>query len=85
MKSLDSLCRPDQHGNYWFGTPVSKGGTGAEDKEAPAIFRLLTSGEDCWVVSLGTNRGMVWDGNRLKRFASPDLALKEIKRRLRNT
>lgn len=81
MKSLDSLCRPDQYGNYWFGSPARKGDTGADDKKAPATFRLLAGAkEDCWIVSLGVELGMVCDGAKLKTFASPDLALKEIRR-----
>jgi hypothetical protein len=83
MRSLHSLPRPDQFGNYWFGSPRHKGDTGAWDSTAPAILHLPTyqKGRKVWVVSLGEG-GMLWSRGRLKSFDSPEAALRELRRHL---
>lgn len=83
MKSLRTLPRPDQFGNYWFGDPRARGDTGSWDATAPAIFRLLTHNKQgvAWVASLGA-RGMLWSGTELRVFGSPEEALAEIRARM---
>jgi hypothetical protein len=81
-----SLPTPDEFGNYWLsGKPAT----------APAIFRLLT-GEyteengrtrqvrdaDLYAVSIADGR-MLWQGGKLRAFANPRAALRELKKVLK--
>jgi hypothetical protein len=77
-----SLPQPDEFGNYWLsGKPAT----------APAIFRLLTeeyteeNGRTRSVrdaVSIADGR-MLWQGGKLRAFANPRAALRELKKVLK--
>lgn len=73
--NFSKLPAPDAFGNFWFGTPG--------DPDQPAIMEVRTvkSLEGRFFVSLG-RRGVLFDGGTFMTFASPALALKEIRRRL---
>ena len=83
MKSLKSLPQPDQYGNYWFNSKDDL------REDAPVIFPF--SDDDLtgnWYVSLG-KEGMVWERTKegelqLRRYNSPERALRELREKLNN-
>lgn len=74
------LPASDRYGNFWLG-----------HKMIPADPAIFPSKELCkdgvrqtgtWLAFLGSDGGFVYEGPNLKRFASPEEALREINRSL---
>jgi hypothetical protein len=80
-KLKDSLARgEDQWGNYTFGNRNADRGP-----VEPAVYakkKLTRDGvakhEGTWVAFLGGEGGFVFEGNKLREYASPMEALEEI-------